>query len=101
MNLDIFRNPDPSGKLYKESFLYRNFPEEYNFIVSYCDINKIVDISFKEKVYLVLNELKSIPACKNPNCNNRVKFKNSTIGYLKYCSKKSQHHKSLHRFHLL
>ena len=88
MNLDIFRNPDPSGKLYKESFLYKNFPEEYNFIVSYCDINKIVDISFKEKVYLVLNELKSIPACKNPNCNNRVKFKNSTIGYLKYCSKK-------------
>jgi len=88
MNLDIFRNPDPSGKLYKESFLYKNFPEEYNFIVSYCDINKIVDISFKEKVYLVLNELKSIPACKNSNCNNRVKFKNSTIGYLKYCSKK-------------
>jgi hypothetical protein len=28
------------------------------------------------------------PICKNPNCNNEVNYKNSTIGYLHYCSNK-------------
>lgn len=88
MNIDIFNNPDPSGRMSKESFLFKNYKEEYNFIVEYCIKNDICDISFKEKVYLCLNNLSSVPACKNPNCENTVKFKNSTIGYSYYCCNK-------------
>lgn len=87
MNLEIFKIPDPSGKLYKESYLIKNHLEEYNHIIKYCLENSIVDVSFKEKVYLVVNNYKSIPNCKNPSCNNKVKYKNSSIGYLNFCSK--------------
>ena len=83
MNLDIFKINDPSGKMYKESYVSKNFTEEYEFIIQKIDI----DIPFKEKVYLVLNNIER-PICKNPNCKNPVKFKNSTIGYLEYCSNK-------------
>lgn len=88
MNLDIFNEPDPSGKMSKESFLIKNHKEEYKFIINYCIDNDIIDVSFKEKVYLCLNNLKEVPKCKNPNCDKHVKFKNSTLGYLVYCSKK-------------
>lgn len=84
MNLDIFRVVDPSGKMSKESYVLKNHTDEYYYINSL--IND--DIPFKEKVYLVLNNMNSVPFCKNPNCNNKVKFKNSKIGYLEYCSRK-------------
>lgn len=84
MNLDIFKKSDPSGRMSKESYVIKNFKDEYDFI-----INKISEeIPFKEKVYLVVNNIEKVPLCQNPNCNKKVKFKNSTIGYLKYCSKK-------------
>jgi hypothetical protein len=72
----------------KESFLEKNYKEEYNYIIEYCKINNIHNIPMKEKVYLVLNNLIKVPLCKNINCNNIVKFKNTTLGYLSYCSKK-------------
>lgn len=84
MDLDIFRKNDPSGRMSKESFVIKNFKEEYDFIISEID----EEIPFKEKAYLVVNNMKKTPMCENPNCNKKVKFKNSTIGYLKYCSKK-------------
>ena len=88
MNLEIFNLPDPSGRMYKESFLFKNYKDEYDYIMEYCLSNNISDISFKEKVYLCMNKIKEVPICKNPNCFKIVKFKNSTIGYLKYCSNK-------------
>jgi len=88
MNLDIFKQPDPSGKMSKESYLFKNYKKEYNYIIEYCESNNIFNIPFKEKVYLCLNRLKHIPICKNPKCNKKVKYKNSTIGYLEYCSVK-------------
>ena len=89
MNLDIFRNPDPSGKLSKESYLQKNHSEEYDYIVDYCNRNSIDEsIPFKEKVYLSINKLKNVPMCKNPECDKRVKFINSTLGYRDYCSNK-------------
>ena len=88
MNLNLFKSPDPSGKLSKESYLYKNHIDEYNYIIEYSNLNGIFDIPFKEKIYLCLNGMKSVPKCKNPNCNKKVKFKNSTIGYLTYCSNK-------------
>lgn len=87
MNLDIFKNSDPSGRMSKESFLIKNYKDEYDFIVKYCSENNINSVSFKEKVYLTVNNI-SIPFCKNSNCSNFVKFKNSKIGYLSYCSTK-------------
>ncbi len=84
MNLDIFRKNDPSGKMSKEFYVKNNYNDEYYYIVD--SIKE--DISFKEKVFLVLNDILISPICKNPNCYNKVKFKNSSIGYLTYCSKK-------------
>jgi hypothetical protein len=88
MNLDIFNSPDPSGRFSKESFLLKNYPQEYAYILEYCNLNTIESLPFKEMVYLCLNNLKCVPKCKNPNCQNQVKFKNSTLGYLQYCSTK-------------
>lgn len=88
MNLKIFNNPDPSGRMSKESYLFKNYKEEYDYIVEYCVTNSIIDVSFKEKVYLSINNMIGVPICKNENCLNIVNFKNSTIGYLNYCSNK-------------
>ena len=88
MDLDIFKNIDPSGRMSKESFLLKNYPEEYNYIIEYCISNNIFDITFKEKVYLTLHNLNKVPICANKSCNKKVKFKNSNIGYLLYCSNK-------------
>ena len=85
MNLNIFKNPDPSGKMSRESFLIKNYTDEYNYIIDYCKKNNIDNISFKEKVYISINGLEKIPTCI---CGNSVKFKNTSIGYFKYCSKK-------------
>ena len=59
MNIDIFNNPDPSGRMSKESFLFKNYKEEYNFIVEYCIKNDICDISFKEKEFIINKCLKN------------------------------------------
>jgi len=88
MNLEIFKQTDPSGRMSKEYYLFKNHKEEYDYITEYCGLNKIFNIPFKEKVYLCINNLKKVPMCKNSNCNNIVKYKNSTIGYLDYCSNK-------------
>lgn len=89
MNLEIFNIPDPSGRLSKEKYLSNNYPDEYAYILGYSIINNIpIETPFKEKVYLCINRLKKIPNCNNPNCNNYVNFKNSTLGYNTYCSNK-------------
>lgn len=108
MNLEIFNLSDPSGKMNKESYLLKNHREEYDYIIDYCQNNKMLDIPFKEKVYLVINNFDSIPKCKNPNCGNFVKFINSTLGFREYCSikcissdpniKKMKEEKSIQKF---
>lgn len=88
MNLDIFKKDDPSGRMSKESYIMKNYKEEYDYIINYFELNKIFDIPFKEKVYLCLNLFEVRPTCKNYSCNNFVKFRNSNIGYREYCSTK-------------
>jgi hypothetical protein len=88
MNLNIFKEPDPSGRMSKESYVSKTYTEEYKVIIDYCNSNNIMDIPFKEKVYLFLNSLNSTPLCKNPNCDNKVNYINSTLGYREYCSNK-------------
>ena len=86
MNLEIFNQPDPSGKMCREKYLIKNLPDEYNFILKYCIDNNLLDIPFKEKVYLCVNNITILPNCKNEKCSKKVNFKNTTIGYLEYCS---------------
>lgn len=88
MNLEIFKYPDPSGRMSRESYLSKNYNEEYNYIIDYCNIYKIIEIPFKEKVYLCINNLIKVPICKNVHCEKRVNFKNLKIGYFEYCSNK-------------
>jgi hypothetical protein len=88
MNLSLFLIPDPSGKFTKESYLFKNHKEEYDYIVEWCQLHGIDEIPFKEKVYLVVNQLTQLPVCKNPSCGKTVKFINSTLGYRDYCSTK-------------
>jgi hypothetical protein len=53
----------------------------------YYEIFKIKeDVSLAERIWLYKNELDTIPIC--PNCNNKLKFRNLTVGYRKFCSKK-------------
>ncbi len=88
MNLEIFNISDPTGKMSRENYILNNYPEEYNFIIEYSVLNNFIDIPFKEKVYLSIKNIKSIPICKNIDCNNTVKYKNSTLGYNDYCCNK-------------
>ena len=85
MNLDIFKQTDPSGTLKKEKYVSTKYPDEYNYIIDWCNKYNLHDLKFSLKVYHVINDLKEIPKCY---CGKNVKFKNSTDGYNKYCSKK-------------
>jgi hypothetical protein len=88
MNLDIFRQSYPSGKLSKVNYLIKNFTDEYNYIINYCNEKGITDIAFKEKLYLCLNQFDKAPTCKNNLCHKPVNFINTTLGYREYCSTK-------------
>lgn len=88
MNLEIFNNADPTGKMSRENYILKNHREEYDFIMNYSIKNNMIDLAFKEKVYICINNLKEIPICKNPNCSNKVNYKNSSLGYNTYCSNK-------------
>ena len=70
MDLTIFKSNDPSGRVYKESYLSKNHKEEYEYIINYCEKINLSDIPFKEKVYITLKSLNTLPLCKNVNCEN-------------------------------
>jgi hypothetical protein len=84
--MDLYNNKDISGKLFKEKYLVKHHKEIYDNVMKYSIENNLINISFKEKVYCFINNIKILPICENPNCNNFTKYKNSTIGYKKYCS---------------
>ena len=88
MNLEIFKCNEPSGKYYRKEYLEKYHNEELECILNYCSTKNIENIPFKEMVYLFVNSLDEVPKCKNLNCSNVVKFKNSTLGYCDYCSSK-------------
>jgi hypothetical protein len=84
---EILFETDPSGKYSKSDYLKKNHIDLYNDIIIYAEKNNIADILFKEKVYCYKYNILP-PICKNPICNNKVQFRNSTIGYEEYCSNK-------------
>jgi hypothetical protein len=88
MDLSIFKQEDKSGKFSKIKYLEKNHPEELSFILNHSKENGLEGLPFKEKVYLAVNNIKSVPTCKNINCSKKTNYKNSTLGYLSYCSNK-------------
>jgi len=79
---------DPSGKMFREKYVTEHYNEIYEEIKTFVNKYNLVILPFKQQVYHYLNNIKEIVRCKNPNCNNVVKFKNSTIGYYSYCCNK-------------
>jgi hypothetical protein len=76
---------EPSGKMFREKYVKEHYNDIYLAIINYSNTFNLIDIPFKQKVYHYLNDIKDKQYCSNPKCNNEVSFKNSTIGYYKYC----------------
>jgi len=79
---------DSSGKMFREKYLKEHHIEICEDVIKFIKLNDLDSLPFKQQVYHYLNDIKNIVKCKNPNCNNTVKFKNSTIGYYTYCCNK-------------
>ena len=81
----ISKENGPSGRMYVEKYLIKNYPEIHTEIINYCN-EKLSNIQFKEKVYHYVHDIKDNVLCKHPDCDKKVNFKNSTLGYNEYCS---------------
>ena len=79
---------DSSGKMSKESYVKYHYPDHYLAILNFCKENGLNDLPFKEKVYLSYHGITTQPKCKREDCKNFTKYKNSTLGYISYCSTK-------------
>jgi hypothetical protein len=83
----IIKNNNRGGMMYNERFVKKNHVDIYDAVITYSNEHDLVGLTFKEKVFHYVHDIKkSIILCENPNCEKPVKFKNSTIGYYKYCS---------------
>ncbi len=72
---------DKSGKMFRENYLEKFYPEILEGIKNYCKL----ELPFKQKVYHWFKEIKDYQKCY---CGGLLKFKNSTVGYHEYCSKR-------------
>ena len=79
---------EPSGMMFREKYIITHHKDIYDDIMFFIIDNCLNELQFKQQVYHYLNDIKEIQRCKNPNCNNNVKYINSNIGYLSYCCKK-------------
>lgn len=89
----FFFEKNKSGYKTKENWLKKNNPDLHKKIINN---SKLENISFKEKIYLFLNDLYEPPKCGE--CGNYVNFTGKlNMGYNKYCSisclNKSKEHK--------
>lgn len=80
------KNIDTSGKMFKQNYLGKYFPTILKEIITYSFNNNLSNIQFKQQVYHWYHNIPKMVKCKE--CDNNVKFKNSTIGYYSYCSRK-------------
>jgi hypothetical protein len=93
----FFLENNKAGLKTRESYIIKNHNEIHQIINEYCDnINLNGDISFKEKVYIFVNNLTEVPICKN--CGVKLKFKKSLReGYGSYCSIKCTNQHEEHK----
>ena len=86
MNRITFKNNlDKSGKMYRKIYLKNHYLEIYEDIINYINNYNLGKLTFKQQVYHWFNKIEEYKLCY---CGKSVKFKNSTIGYYEYCSKK-------------
>jgi hypothetical protein len=82
MDFSFFITDNKSGHKTKETWFSKNYPEEYQKIINYCQSFNIS--SFKEKIWFFYHNLKSIPKCP---CGTQSKFSDRfDRGYQTFCS---------------
>jgi hypothetical protein len=79
---------DKSGKIFKEQYIKKYYKSLYIKIINFCDIYKLNDLKFKEKMYHYYHNITEKPLCK---CGNLITFINFNKGYSKHCSQKCTH----------
>lgn len=79
---------EPSGKMFREKYVFEHYNEIYLVIKEFIFNYNLNELPFKQQVYHYLNNIKEKRYCKRDGCNTEVKFINSTIGYLEYCCNK-------------
>lgn len=94
---NFFLLNNSSGNKTKETFLLKNHKEIYEKIILYIKENNLNEnLSFKEKIFLFMNDIKEEPKCEN--CNEKLKFKKSLKeGYGVYCSLKCTNQSEKHK----
>jgi hypothetical protein len=80
-NFDIFYKKNSLAM--REKWFIQYYPKEYKIILEWS--KNIRNISLAERIYLFKNNLKDIPKCKNPKCNNKSHFNLSTLKYTEFC----------------
>lgn len=79
---EFFLENNKSGTKTRKSYLQKNYFDLYEKIINHS--KHINDITFKERIWLFINDIYFVPKCY---CGNDVKFKKSLKnGYSKYCS---------------
>jgi hypothetical protein len=86
MDLEFFKIDNIRGFKYTERWLNKNNPEVLSIFYKYVNDNNIdINLSFSNKLWFFINNLKEIPKCY---CGSDLKFISVTQGYSKYCSNK-------------
>lgn len=70
-------------KIHYSWFIKNGFEEEYTLIFNTTFYLKNININ--ERMYNIINDLKSTKLCENPTCNNITKFNGFSLGYKKFC----------------
>lgn len=73
MDFSFFTTDNKSGYKTNSKWFSKNYPNEYNNIISYCSKFNI-DLNFKEQIWFYFNQLTERPKCLS--CNDEVKFRN-------------------------
>jgi hypothetical protein len=83
--IEFFLMDNKNGLKTKETYLSKNYPILYNDIINFINKDWYHSLSFKEKVWYFINDLKNKKTCKT--CDSDLKFKKSlNEGYGEYCS---------------
>lgn len=92
---NIFFENNKNGHKTRESYIKKNLNNIYIDLLKFQTKYSLSGVTFKELIYLYINDITSIPRCLY--CNKQLKFKKSiSEGYGTYCSvscaNKSQSH---------
>lgn len=85
MEFSFFITDNKSGYKTNQKWLEKNYPEEVEKILSYCQDKLNPDSSFKEKIWFYYHKLESKPKCIG--CGQDIKFSERfDRGYNEFCN---------------